>query len=75
VFEKNDVVRVLFKMSFVVGGEAWFPEIVPVEFVRVAKLENQPAARSNPDNYLAMPEDFQPLETGFPVMLSDGIPC
>ncbi|PPQ65633.1 hypothetical protein CVT26_000575 [Gymnopilus dilepis] len=35
-FKKGDIVWFAFKLAFFIGKENWAPEIIPVEFVRVA---------------------------------------
>jgi hypothetical protein len=38
-FDRNDIVWVSFKISYVIGSRDWYPEIVPVHFVRVSHVD------------------------------------
>ncbi|PPQ71225.1 hypothetical protein CVT26_011003 [Gymnopilus dilepis] len=69
VFQKNDIVRVVFSMAFIIGGINWYPEVIPIEFTRVGKLPGYMTASADLSSFPSISADFTPLEIGSPVTL------
>ncbi|PPQ81644.1 hypothetical protein CVT26_013895 [Gymnopilus dilepis] len=73
-FEKNDIVRVVFTVSFVVGTKGWYTEITPVEFTRVGKIPEALTSSADPSAVPDITSDFARLEDGVPIVLLDDDP-
>lgn len=71
-FERNDLVWMAFKLGFVVTGDQWWPEIIPIELVRVGKVASQINVRPDLTQFPALDDDYAPLEVGGRIALIDG---
>ena len=71
--KKNDIVRVVFTVAFVVGGLNWYPEIIPIVFTRVGQIPSHLTA-TDLSSFPDLSSDFSPLELGTPIAIIKGEP-
>lgn len=70
--DRNDLVWMSFKLGFVVTGEHWWPEIIPIEFMRVGKVASQINFKGDSSLFPSLDDDYTPLELGEPIAPTDG---
>lgn len=68
-FESGDVIWISFTLTYTVGNEAWAPEYRLIDLVRVDRIPDAFASRSDPSMY---PPTTSPLELGNVRLLDEG---
>lgn len=63
-FHRNDIILVSCRITFVVSGDSWWTEIVPLQLVRVDRLPDITGTASDVSLYPGINDDFTPLEVG-----------
>ncbi|PPQ79931.1 hypothetical protein CVT26_004160 [Gymnopilus dilepis] len=62
-FRRGDIIWFAFKLCFFVGRESWSSEIIPLEFLRVARREGLYSSSPDDDNYLSGEEGEDDTDT------------
>uniref|UniRef100_A0A8H8CFA2 Uncharacterized protein n=1 Tax=Psilocybe cubensis TaxID=181762 RepID=A0A8H8CFA2_PSICU len=70
-FKQGDIIWMTFKLGFVVTGGYWWPEIIPIEFVRVGKLPEQIHSKADHSLFPSVDESFNLLCAGDIVEFTD----
>lgn len=73
-FKRNNIICVTCRLGFIIFGDNWWPEITPLELVRVDRLPKTEGSEEAPW-YPPIAQDFTPLELGVPLPSFDGRSC